>query len=559
MTTPEEMQNLDARIRQLVDDAVAGVRQEFEGRLAETRRELVELKGLATETTGDTAIDVPTAAPPATSLADLEASLAALGRGDSQESVLTALIDESARFADRTAFLVTRENGVAGWGGRGLDGVGELELTSSDLAAWQEALAGHGCRTLDDAGCDQLVGRLSAAGAHDGIVVPFVLRDRIAGVLYADRASGDGRLDPTALRILTHVAGLTLETLPFRGSVAPVSLLSAEPGAAETTGGLSTWGADAAVAAGAATAPFAETEVVETETLAPETFADSEPTAPEPQAGFEASALDAEFEAAAESLEETALDLESAPPADMSPTPDAAAGAEATPEPSWAQPAADRPPADEPIASEPTTDEAIELEPAAEEAPVTDWTIPEPIEPAREPLPEPEPPAEPEWAIPEPIEPTAEAEPQEAVEPEQPAADPTSVSALFEAPAGGPEPPPSGSFTTAGAMIVPPNDLDGPGSAFTERASFEVVQDAAVEEAKRLARLLVSEIKLYNEEEVVEGRRSRDIYARLREDIDRSREIFNERVDPAALDEGDFFQDELVRILAGGDAGALGS
>jgi len=68
----------------------------------------------------------------------------------------------------------------------------------------------------------------------------------------------------------------------------------------------------------------------------------------------------------------------------------------------------------------------------------------------------------------------------------------------------------------------------------------------------------VSEIKLYNEENVLEGRRNRDLYARLREDIDRSRQIYDERVHESVRQGTDYFQQELVRSLAGGDARALG-
>ena len=80
----------------------------------------------------------------------------------------------------------------------------------------------------------------------------------------------------------------------------------------------------------------------------------------------------------------------------------------------------------------------------------------------------------------------------------------------------------------------------------------------AHEEAKRFARLVVSEIKLYNESKVNEGRRNRDIYERLKEDIERGRQMYAERVNPRVRDATNYFNDELVRILAGGDAGALG-
>jgi hypothetical protein len=83
-------------------------------------------------------------------------------------------------------------------------------------------------------------------------------------------------------------------------------------------------------------------------------------------------------------------------------------------------------------------------------------------------------------------------------------------------------------------------------------------EDARQEEARRFARLLVSEIKLYNEDEVERGRAEKDIGSRLKEDIDRSREMYEKRI-PADVRQGhDYFRDELVRILADGDADALG-
>jgi hypothetical protein len=83
-------------------------------------------------------------------------------------------------------------------------------------------------------------------------------------------------------------------------------------------------------------------------------------------------------------------------------------------------------------------------------------------------------------------------------------------------------------------------------------------EDARQEEARRFARLLVSEIKLYNEDEVERGRAEKDIGVRLKEDIDRSREMYEKRI-PADVRTGhDYFRDELVRILADGDADALG-
>ncbi|HEX7996974.1 MAG TPA: hypothetical protein VF528_01055 [Pyrinomonadaceae bacterium] len=78
-------------------------------------------------------------------------------------------------------------------------------------------------------------------------------------------------------------------------------------------------------------------------------------------------------------------------------------------------------------------------------------------------------------------------------------------------------------------------------------------------DARRFARLLVSEIKLYNEQKVQEGRSQGDIYERLREDIDRSRQMYDKRVAPPVAARYDYFHQELVNTLAEGDAGKLGN
>ena len=78
------------------------------------------------------------------------------------------------------------------------------------------------------------------------------------------------------------------------------------------------------------------------------------------------------------------------------------------------------------------------------------------------------------------------------------------------------------------------------------------------DEARRFARLLVSEIKLYNESKVDEGRKNRDLYERMKEDIDRSRQMYEERIPEDVRRQSNYFYEELVRILADGDAEMLG-
>jgi hypothetical protein len=76
--------------------------------------------------------------------------------------------------------------------------------------------------------------------------------------------------------------------------------------------------------------------------------------------------------------------------------------------------------------------------------------------------------------------------------------------------------------------------------------------------AQRFARLLVDEIKLYNQAKVAEGRRHKDLYDRLKEDIEKSRSTYTKRYGTTAAASGDYFQKEVVRNLAEEDTTVMG-
>jgi hypothetical protein len=74
------------------------------------------------------------------------------------------------------------------------------------------------------------------------------------------------------------------------------------------------------------------------------------------------------------------------------------------------------------------------------------------------------------------------------------------------------------------------------------------------EAARRYARLVISEIKLYNEDAVAEGRRAGDLATRLGGEIARARALYEQRVPVHFRGAAEHFQAELVRTLGGGDA-----
>jgi hypothetical protein len=218
--------------------------------------------------------------------------------------------------------------------------------------------------------------------------------------------------------------------------------------------------------------------------------------------------------------------------------------------PSEAKPAAAR--AESPAAT-PAPSPAAEDKP--EPRPESKFESPASSAPA--PAPEPEAPAAsppepaPAHAVSSPIAPPPVDVPPAPAPPSFSSFEPAPASfraALLDEP---PPPPPSSSAAASSARRYGAMDLEFPVEVREEDKRFH-------NEARRFARLLVSEIKLYNEQKVREGRDAGDLYRRLREDIDRSRQMYDKRVKPEVAGRYDYFHAELVTALAEGDSAKLG-
>ncbi len=91
----------------------------------------------------------------------------------------------------------------------------------------------------------------------------------------------------------------------------------------------------------------------------------------------------------------------------------------------------------------------------------------------------------------------------------------------------------------------------------------EVIQTTATDprehlNARRFARFLVGEIRLYQPSRVAEGCRRADLYDRLRDEIERSQKLYERHVRSQITVEFDYFYHELVTTLAEGNATKLG-
>ncbi|MEW5806117.1 MAG: hypothetical protein AB1756_02020 [Acidobacteriota bacterium] len=100
--------------------------------------------------------------------------------------------------------------------------------------------------------------------------------------------------------------------------------------------------------------------------------------------------------------------------------------------------------------------------------------------------------------------------------------------------------------------------------SFTEDKAMSLLEpdgeeEAAVFKARMYARLLINNIKLYNEERVIMGRMKKDLKIRLKDEIEKAERLYRSRIPEEIKQKEDFFEKELIMNLAGGDRSALGN
>lgn len=113
-------------------------------------------------------------------------------------------------------------------------------------------------------------------------------------------------------------------------------------------------------------------------------------------------------------------------------------------------------------------------------------------------------------------------------------------------------------FPDEASLAIPRPDFEPPLEPVVDAGKQAAEPKDPHAEAKRVSRLLVSEIKLYNSQEVNAGRRDADLYARLKKQIDAGRAKYQEQVDASVAAAKDYYHEELVSILAMGDEKLMG-
>ena len=456
---------------------------------------------------------------------------------DTQSAILKSLVQNAGEFAPRGAFFIIKNDHFVGWKVFGdqvetaESAIREIHFpTSSDsiLGAAVRSLSTEHGSSADHSSNDEMLSPLDFGRPNQMFAIPLMARGRAVAVLYADQADGNGEVDRGALETIVRVAGLTVELLAA-SQTAPAETRAADQGELEEA-------------------------VHDTHTESYEAEQERETQAEHVDSyQFDESVDDSS--AYAEPVREEVASEEASfqEQGDVSPVgEDGPAGFAFTDKISFDQGYPQETPQEEPVSMDAGSPfdapEAVQ-ETAADEQEI-DFEEAHPFESEIEEQAEPETMPDAAYALDSNnVEAGGSSPFDQAVESYEPATA-VSGSGYSQVAEKVVEAPPAAVTTAPTRLRDRPVDLP-----------IEVPEDERRihNDARRFARLLVSEIKLYNEKKVVEGREAQDLYDRLREAIDRSREMYDKRVQPPVAAKFDYFHYEIVNSLADGEPERLGS
>jgi hypothetical protein len=559
-----ESTSLIEEIKRWFDDRAAKDEEDFKSRLEEAtasaRREAdIQIEELRGQLETSRALTEAAAAPSQDSFQSFELFKAAIEDIDSQRTqsdTLAALVRHAAEFAPRVVFFVIKSGEAVGWKARGFENglndetVKLLSVPAQKSSLLRDAIAGLRIATSNTqsdprAGVSETLGIYDSPAPGRAVAIPLVVLNKAVAVLYADSGTqAEVSLNTAAAESLTRIAGKTIEYLLSRRSAEAARSGVQVAGGAETSPKSPIRKDSKAMGAAIqqTPAPLAPQPAVQMDSVAVESGLkqDSEPEhSPEdhhdaPQVENTIDTVDAMPNSLTSSLDRITierrrtLELPQVFDKDSQGASQIDQGlrlAEAQlPEPAH-------------IETEPGA--APEQRTGASEGPELikgfsgklRFELPAPTEAERQP------------AFDASIAPS-----------------PAPMSDL--AASKGEEPPASSEIPAFAPPPAPPVFIS-PAKPPKQAQSIAVsggseTEQRAHNDARRFARLLVSEIKLYNAAKVNDGRRNYDLYERLKDEIDRNRKVYDKRVSPTVAARFDYFYEELVQTLAEGDPAKLG-
>jgi len=201
------------QLQQIVEHAVAQV---LDRQLPKLQAELVER--VLAELPAAPALSAQTGAGSHVQHGNLVQAVASIHAGTTQKEILRALLEAGSAYGSRIALFVVKAGAASGWQGRGLgedDAVKDfpLDITSGPAAhAYQNRIVAPANIAEMDR---RFVKQFGGPENEQIMVLPLVLKDKVAALLYAD-AGSEGVLDGPSLEVLVMATSAWLEVTSLR-------------------------------------------------------------------------------------------------------------------------------------------------------------------------------------------------------------------------------------------------------------------------------------------------------------------------------------------------------
>ncbi|MFZ2491684.1 MAG: hypothetical protein WA208_09380, partial [Thermoanaerobaculia bacterium] len=242
--------SIDAHVRESIDKMVSEIRSTIDDvRVAVDQQLKAALQSMAADVNSVTFLpliqkaiadledtleaDRPAPAPAAGADAErIKLAIQAIEQGKSQVDVLNALLEQCLHFGSRAALFILRGETFGGWKGVGFgphggndENIKRFNAAPGLISQMDDLLRNEHVVVWDGL---NLSSRLGGAHSERAIVIPMVIKDKVAAAVYIDVVAAEtARLDTSALELLVFTTGLLIDTLAIRKKIPSPSLQEA--------------------------------------------------------------------------------------------------------------------------------------------------------------------------------------------------------------------------------------------------------------------------------------------------------------------------------------------
>jgi hypothetical protein len=231
----EAIEKLVGEIRSSVEDVREAVDQQLKAALQSVQADvnsvtfLPHIKKTISELEASLKPAKGAAGPDATKV---KAAIQSIEQGKSQVDVLNALLEQTVQFGSRAALLILRGETFSGWKGLGFSAHGGNDETvkrfnaAPGLIPELDRVLRYEHVIIWDG--NNLSSRLGVSGSKKAILIPMVIKDKVAAAVYVDATEDDvDKLDAPSLELLVFTTGLLIDTLAIRKKIPSPSLVEA--------------------------------------------------------------------------------------------------------------------------------------------------------------------------------------------------------------------------------------------------------------------------------------------------------------------------------------------